>query len=498
MGFRFRRSIKLLPGVRVNVSGGGLSFSVGGRGATLNVSRRGTRATLGIPGTGISWSGNIGQTARTSRHKASPRAPSVQSTAAAALEARRFAANQAELQEADALFQLVDWWKTLVVELPDQSVYRSGLARRNFADSGLVRVPPQAPHIADLQIAGLNLHDARHQLGDGIAQQVRASSRLIRVTTSAATGGLLFIATAATTLILLDAGGATSSSALGGEASFGLAAVAGMIVATSTWMFGHRCLHLRRTKELAERWPSTRDALQRQHDERVDALKRDHDARVRDAMLEHHAAVERYDRERQRSEHEWTHQENERIRLLERLLGGDPDVTSRVLASALNAIDFPYEAGVDFVLDDGGKTIRLAIDLPEIEQTIPEERTKALKNGSLKTVRRTKEERATLYLHLVMGLGLSLASYVFFVLPAVNHVIVGGYTQRRARRTGALQDEFIYEIVVPRETAEDFIADEMKPLTIVSQLKSRFDMADNGVLRAIDVPNWAIGMLSET
>jgi hypothetical protein len=56
MGFRFRRSIKILPGVRLNVSKSGVSTSIGTRGATVNISKRGTRTTVGIPGTGISYS----------------------------------------------------------------------------------------------------------------------------------------------------------------------------------------------------------------------------------------------------------------------------------------------------------------------------------------------------------------------------------------------------------------------------------------------------------
>ena len=56
MGFRFRRSVKLLPGVRLNFSTRGISTSIGGRGATVNISRRGVRSTAGIPGTGLSYS----------------------------------------------------------------------------------------------------------------------------------------------------------------------------------------------------------------------------------------------------------------------------------------------------------------------------------------------------------------------------------------------------------------------------------------------------------
>ena len=56
MGFRFRRSIKILPGVRLNLSKSGISTSVGKPGATLNFSSRGTKATVGLPGTGLSYS----------------------------------------------------------------------------------------------------------------------------------------------------------------------------------------------------------------------------------------------------------------------------------------------------------------------------------------------------------------------------------------------------------------------------------------------------------
>src|SRR4051812_20007455 len=56
MGFRFRRSIKILSGLRINLSGSGASVSVGPRGFHYTVGPKGTRVTAGIPGTGLSWS----------------------------------------------------------------------------------------------------------------------------------------------------------------------------------------------------------------------------------------------------------------------------------------------------------------------------------------------------------------------------------------------------------------------------------------------------------
>ena len=56
MSFRFRKSVKIAPGIRINLSKSGISTSIGKRGATVNISKRGTRVTAGIPGTGISAS----------------------------------------------------------------------------------------------------------------------------------------------------------------------------------------------------------------------------------------------------------------------------------------------------------------------------------------------------------------------------------------------------------------------------------------------------------
>ena len=53
--FRFRRSIKLFPGVRWNFGKKSTSLSIGGRGANYTIGTSGSRTTVGIPGTGLSY-----------------------------------------------------------------------------------------------------------------------------------------------------------------------------------------------------------------------------------------------------------------------------------------------------------------------------------------------------------------------------------------------------------------------------------------------------------
>ena len=56
MGLRARKSIKIAPGVKVNLSTKSVGLSFGGKGATYSVNSSGRRTTtVGIPGTGISY-----------------------------------------------------------------------------------------------------------------------------------------------------------------------------------------------------------------------------------------------------------------------------------------------------------------------------------------------------------------------------------------------------------------------------------------------------------
>lgn len=60
MGLYWRRSTKILPGVRVNWSKSGPSVSVGPKGAKVNFGKRGTYVSGGIPGTGLYYRQKIG------------------------------------------------------------------------------------------------------------------------------------------------------------------------------------------------------------------------------------------------------------------------------------------------------------------------------------------------------------------------------------------------------------------------------------------------------
>lgn len=71
MAFRFRKSVGVGIG-RVNLSNSGTSLSIGGRGHSLSFGKRGVRANVGIPGTGMSWSSRLGGRSRQSSYSSDP------------------------------------------------------------------------------------------------------------------------------------------------------------------------------------------------------------------------------------------------------------------------------------------------------------------------------------------------------------------------------------------------------------------------------------------
>ncbi len=54
-GFRFSKRIKIAPGVRLNLNKRSTSLTFGGKGLHYTVGSKGTRASAGIPGTGLSY-----------------------------------------------------------------------------------------------------------------------------------------------------------------------------------------------------------------------------------------------------------------------------------------------------------------------------------------------------------------------------------------------------------------------------------------------------------
>ena len=81
MAIKFRKKIKIAPGIKINVTSKGVSsVSIGGKGATLNVGgKNGAKLTTSISGTGISHTQSLSSPNKIQASEAnnSPKKPAI-------------------------------------------------------------------------------------------------------------------------------------------------------------------------------------------------------------------------------------------------------------------------------------------------------------------------------------------------------------------------------------------------------------------------------------
>jgi hypothetical protein len=152
-------------------------------------------------------------------------------------------------------------------------------------------------------------------------------------------------------------------------------------------------------------------------------------------------------------------------------------------------MDFPFEAIARVVVADS-KTAYVLLDLPEIEDIMPETRTKVLKDGTTRDVKRPQAERLKSYANLVCGLAFLIARTAFCTGPTLNDVHIAAYTQRRQKRTGEVQDDFVYEVAISRGVSAALEHAKVDPVTEMLALKSRMKQSASGDLTKIAPPTW--------
>lgn len=70
MGLKFRKSIKIAPGVKLNLGKKSAGISIGGKHGGISYNTRtGTRARVSAPGTGLSYSTKVGGTSKKSGNR---------------------------------------------------------------------------------------------------------------------------------------------------------------------------------------------------------------------------------------------------------------------------------------------------------------------------------------------------------------------------------------------------------------------------------------------
>lgn len=451
MGFRFRRSVRLFPGLRVNLGLRGVSLSAGMPGATVNLSQRGVRTTLGLPGTGLSYTSSSASPRRGATP--GPRRSQVDAMERRlVIEERREAALE-EVEVAEARLEaLLEAWR----DAPD--------------------LPSTEDYLALACPAPFVVHDAPRPAPDERAWWERARQEALAdaeteappVRSTLVTAALVGVAgaTLSATLVLILPWGVLARVVVA-AAPLVMSVVGAAVWALRAWAQRRVEVELAAERELEKCWPDQWLSIQRAHLAEVHAWEG-----RRDEAQEAHDATE-----------------GARANWVQRLLDGDLTAVEESVAESLADLDFPFEALCRVDVPDAGRAL-LLLDLPEVEDVVPETKARVLRSGATKEVKRTKAERMEAYAGLACGLAFLMARVAFVAGPTLKTVTIAAYTQRRQRRSGALEDDFVYEVTLSRAVSAVLDPTVIDPVQELERLPSRIRRTATGEMAKIPAPAW--------
>jgi len=174
---------------------------------------------------------------------------------------------------------------------------------------------------------------------------------------------------------------------------------------------------------------------------------------------------------------------------VEKALRGDADYVETEIDQWLSSMELPVDFKVEYEYLPGENAALIDLDLPEIED-LPAQKAVRMASGAVKSKNKTQKELREDYMRCVFGLAFFFSSRFFALTPCIQRIMIAGYTQRRDKKTGDLEDNYIYSIVFERERFEALRQPPEDPVAFAEKCHSRFNPTATMELKPIEPYVW--------
>ena len=433
MAARFRKSLKISKGVKVNFSKSGASLSLGGRGHGVTFGGSGTHAHVGIPGTGISYNTKTGgHSSSGSSHKAASSKTSVR------------ARNQVVIRMNEKGRVVIENGNG--IEITDQAVLRRIKSTPQYKDL-VAQLNEQRKSLIEETVHDSEMENERfiniYKLSASVDTLSSFQKRLNEI------HPVEYIK------VEYDVPAPTKESIRDELTKEAEATVKGSIfkIGKLRKQYVEDNIEQRYSAEISS-WEAERDAFLRSQDE--------------EKLLADKAAAEECEQQKQ---------------FMHSLIDGNESAVCEVFDSWLADLELPVEINASYEWNQENGTMLLDVDLPEIEDLV---QTKLVKSdaGNLKEKKKTQSELREEYSTLVFGLAIFIASNAFNVSPAIKRVLISGYTQRRDKN-GDIKDDYIYSIKFTRDQFEQRDPSQIAPKDFCFAAENRCNITTTMLFKAI-------------
>ena len=441
MSVRFRKTVSLGKGARINFSKSGPSLNVGPRGASLSIGKRGVYANVGIPGTGISKRTRL--TGSSSNYSDPPQELSPERQHAKAVLKSHAGSDGALQLEAsldrngEICFIFTDTGENVtdkvvireIKKLPEVKAALPALQERQKevwaaiqsdsaeASREFIEIYKLSPKIVSLESFEDRLEKLKPKTYERLPfSQAKPTESDVR-------------------------------QKLYSQAEQNVKGIFGRRKKIEQYVDNHFDAY--RAEALVQ-WDQSRLAFEKEEDEREISQNAIYEAEYEQKKTKYEAA-----------------------------LSSDAEVICRLIESWLSGLTIPANVSAQLHYRDG--RLYLNLDLPEIED-LPATTTKKLKSGQVKVVNKAQKLLKQEYATCVLGLALFMASSIFNLNANISEIWISGFTQRR-NKEGDLDNEYIYSVKLPREQLRAVSIDD--PIAAFDQFESRLKLSSTFALGKI-------------
>ena len=439
MGLRFRKSVKICKGVKMNFSKSGASLSLGGRGHSMNFGGCGIRATFGIPGTGLSYSTNL-----TSHHK--KKSSSHRGTTTISRSSSSVALpNQVQLKmSSDGKVEIQDGRG---MPITNQSMIRKIKATDSYK-SMVQNLEIQRQQKLEEAFNEAKEENEKFIEIHRLAPQVDKENQYIQVMNN----------------------------------------LKPPVYIRKPYEVPYPSEEMVREQLKHEAKETIHGSLFSVGKLRKEYVETNIQSRLNQAILGWTQAKEAF--EAQETENESI--ENERYSVefnankqyMSDLINGEEFVVCEAVESWISSCELPVEINVDYEWRPKDHLMYLDVDLPEIED-IPEEEVVRLASGNLKEKKKTQATLKQEYVNLVFGLAIFISANVFNTSPAIHTIVISGYTQRR-NKAGEVNDEYVYSIKFTRDIFENSVLRNVNSKDFCMRFENRSNITSGFMMKKIE------------
>ncbi len=444
MAFRFRRSIRIAPGLRVNFGNRGVSLSAGVRGASVTVGPRGTYTNVGIPGTGLSYRERVGSGSAQQR--------TVRAEQRLEREYQRVEKERAR-QEALSTVKLSLDKGTGALQI--ENSFGAPLSRQDLnlvwnqkRDTILGWLEQQAEEInGDVELL-ITTHE------DTPSPDSEPEYRMMPFDEDTPSQPQQPKGVPKPEVKLLPPLGFFA--------------------------------RLFKSKRIA-------------HEQKQQQLDKHHEKELRmweeertSARENYQAALGKYAEIRKNWDNRKRKHEDDEAKRREEfpaLLRTDEEIMDTTLEDALNALSWPRETIVSYQITDEGRQVWLDVDLPEVED-FPQKVAQVASTGKKLNIKDKSAKQLQLEYSLhIHGIAFRLVGTVFATLPTAHTAIISGFSQRLDRSTAKVNEEYLLSVKVERDRYSkiDFGSlDKVNPIEAMGAFAIRRKLTSTGIFKAID------------